>query len=44
MEGLNAWLVDSGDGWVLIDCGMHTAAAWTALQREVSATRTSRQT
>jgi glyoxylase-like metal-dependent hydrolase (beta-lactamase superfamily II) len=38
MESLNAWLVDSGDGWVLIDCGMHTAAAWNALQREVAAT------
>jgi glyoxylase-like metal-dependent hydrolase (beta-lactamase superfamily II) len=38
MEPLNAWLVDSGDGWVLIDSGMHTAACWNALQREVSAT------
>lgn len=38
MDALNAWLVDSGEGWVLIDCGMHTAAGWAALQREVSAT------
>jgi glyoxylase-like metal-dependent hydrolase (beta-lactamase superfamily II) len=37
MEALNAWLVDSGDGWVLIDCGMHTAAAWAALQFEIAA-------
>jgi glyoxylase-like metal-dependent hydrolase (beta-lactamase superfamily II) len=37
MEALNAWLVDSGDGWVLIDCGMHTTAGWAALQREVAA-------
>jgi glyoxylase-like metal-dependent hydrolase (beta-lactamase superfamily II) len=38
MEALNAWLVDSGDGWVLIDSGMQTAAGWNALQREVAET------
>lgn len=38
MDPLNAWLVDSGDGWVLIDAGMHTEAGWRALDRAVSDT------
>ncbi len=36
MAPLNAWLFDSGDGWVLIDTGMQTAAAWRALERGVA--------
>ncbi len=38
MAPLNAWLVDSGDGWVLIDAGMSTAAAWKALDAAVNGT------
>jgi glyoxylase-like metal-dependent hydrolase (beta-lactamase superfamily II) len=37
MNSLNAWLVDSGDGWILIDTGMHTAAGWRALDRAYAA-------
>jgi glyoxylase-like metal-dependent hydrolase (beta-lactamase superfamily II) len=38
MDPLNAWLVDSGDGWVLIDSGMHTNAGRRALDRAVADT------
>ena len=35
MEPLNAWLADSGDGWVLIDTGMQIPSSWNALERGV---------
>jgi glyoxylase-like metal-dependent hydrolase (beta-lactamase superfamily II) len=35
MDPLNAWLVDSGDGWVLIDTGMQIPSSWNALDRGV---------
>lgn len=36
MEPLNAWLVDSGDGWVLIDTGMQIPSSWSALDRGIT--------
>lgn len=38
MAPLNAWLIDSGDGWILLDTGMQTGAAWQALEAGVLAT------
>ena len=37
MAPLNAWLVDSGNGWILIDTGIRTKPAWKALDAAVLA-------
>lgn len=35
MEPLNAWLADTGDGWLLLDTGMPIASCWKALRRGI---------